>query len=150
MSRKKKINNQNLLALWDNQCALLKDESFFPTTIFWLCVYMWLVGFFFQDSFAGNYFLVTLHEMISLSSELIYMGRFTSKQVGIPSISFWSNRCLKATCKWTSHFDFCEIPVSMQGKHKGDKGFPPNKYHRWVFLLFIHKWKLYRPTAGHT
>lgn len=104
-----------------NSCALLKEKGSFSRTTFW-----WFV--FLKNSFADSYFLVTLWKVICLSSEFIYVGRYTSKKVRIPSISFWSNQCLKATFKWTSHFYFCVIHVSMQGKQKGEEVFSPKKF----------------------
>lgn len=51
---------------------------------------------FFKTSFADSYVLVTLHKVVCLSSEFIYAGKYTSKQVRIPSISFWCNQCFKS------------------------------------------------------
>lgn len=74
-----------------NLCALLKEkDSFFPGP---LCDGLVL---FFKTSFADSYVLVTLHKVVCLSSEFIYAGKYTSKQVRIPSISFWCNQCFKS------------------------------------------------------
>lgn len=81
---------------------------------------------------------MTLHKVVCLSSEFIYAGKYTSKQVRIPSISFWCNHCLKATFKWTLQYVF------IQGKQKGEQIFSPQKFLSWVPQSLL-QWVLLLP-----